>query len=157
MINNKSILNFNGKVVEMEWLKIKEKRYNVDLDEFIIMPNHFQGIVIIREKINDNKNENIVNADKTGKANITKRKFKGNYFSEISPKPGSLAAIIRSFKSSVSKIILENGFKEFKWQSRFYDRIIRTERELINIRHYIRSNPLKWEYDKNVNKNLTML
>jgi REP element-mobilizing transposase RayT len=41
-------LNHLGKIVYEEWLKTKEIRKNVDLDEFIIMPNHLHGIVIIK-------------------------------------------------------------------------------------------------------------
>jgi putative transposase len=69
--------------------------------------------------------------------------------SGISPVKGSLSTIIRSFKSAVSKYAHYNGFADFTWQSRFYDRIIRSEVELSNIRHYIEQNPLKWEMEKN--------
>lgn len=39
-------------------------------------------------------------------------------------------------------------FRDFCWQSRFYDHIIRDERSLQKIREYIRNNPLKWDQDK---------
>jgi REP element-mobilizing transposase RayT len=46
--NGKMILNEFGKIVEEEWLKTKEIRATVDLDFFVIMPNHFHGILILR-------------------------------------------------------------------------------------------------------------
>lgn len=63
--------------------------------------------------------------------------------SSISPSPGSLATIIRSFKSAVTKTIHKTG-PDFEWQPRFYDHIIRTGIELSRIRDYIKSNPKKW-------------
>jgi len=65
-----------------------------------------------------------------------------NYFmSAISPKGGSLGAIVRSFKSAVTNYIHADGFRDFAWQSRFYDHIIRSEKRLNIIRRYIRNNP----------------
>ncbi len=89
--NTKMILNEYGKIVEDEWLRIKEIRKNIDSDCHVIMPNHFHGILIIERrdtarcvptKVNENRN-----------------------FGEIHP--GSLSAIIRSFKSAVTKRINE--------------------------------------------------
>ena len=75
----------------------------------------------------------------------------------ISPKKGSLAVIIRSFKSAVAKAARESGLKHFAWQPRFYDRIIRNEKELYNIRKYIEQNPLRWELDKDKPENICEL
>jgi len=61
----------------------------------------------------------------------------------ISPKSGSLPAIIRSFKSAVTKQARKTN-PEFAWQSRYHDRIIRDKNEYYRIRDYITSNPLKW-------------
>ena len=71
-----------------------------------------------------------------------------NYqMSKISPKSGSLSAIIRSYKSIVAREAKKtNPF--FSWQSRFYEHIIRNEKSLYEIRYYIRYNPAKWESDR---------
>jgi putative transposase len=64
--------------------------------------------------------------------------------------------VLRGFKTFSSKEInniLSTGEKFF-WQKSFYDRIIRDEKELYNIRKYIEQNPLKWEFEKNVPGNL---
>jgi REP element-mobilizing transposase RayT len=55
----------------------------------------------------------------------------------------SLSKLVGSFKSDSSKKIHSAGNKEFRWQRSFYDRIVRNENELYNIRRYIRHNPLK--------------
>lgn len=65
-----------------------------------------------------------------------------------SPKPGSVSAIIRSYKSAVTRqanlMCFRNG-----WQSKYYDRIIRDDYEYHRLSQYIINNPLKWGRDKN--------
>jgi len=61
-------------------------------------------------------------------------------------KPSSLSVIIRSCKSAVSKQARQIH-PDFVWQSRYYDHIIRDEKSLNNIRHYIIQNPLNWQAD----------
>jgi len=63
-------------------------------------------------------------------------------------KKQTLGNVIGSFKSAVAKYANENGLKSFSWQSRFYDHIIRNEKDLYRIRKYIQNNPLKWELDE---------
>jgi REP element-mobilizing transposase RayT len=46
VVNGKMMLNDSGKIVEEEWLKTKQIRSNLDLDHYVIMPNHFHGIII---------------------------------------------------------------------------------------------------------------
>ncbi len=54
-----------------------------------------------------------------------------------------LLQIIGAFKTTSSKLIHSAGFLPFQWQKSYYDRVIRDERELQNVRQYIRNNPLK--------------
>ena len=61
----------------------------------------------------------------------------------ISPKPGSLSAIIRSYKSAVTRHANRLGFP-FAWQPRFHDHIIRNENEYLRIHHYNLNNPKNW-------------
>lgn len=68
----------------------------------------------------------------------------------------SLGSIIGQFKSICTKRIHTNDYENFAWQSGFYDRIIRNEKELYNIRKYIEENPLRWEIEKNTPENLTI-
>ena len=65
----------------------------------------------------------------------------------ISPKPGSVSTIVRSYKSVVTK----NARKihaDFGWQTRFHDHIIRNDKSFHNISNYIINNPKKWNNDK---------
>lgn len=85
---------------------------------------------------------NIIDEDKTPYTN-SPGETKNIHMSSISPSTGSLATIIRSYKSAVTKSIHEID-PDFQWQQSFYDHIIRTGMELARIRDYIKSNPKKW-------------
>ena len=65
----------------------------------------------------------------------------------------SLSAILGSFKSFATREIRMVS-PSFNWQKSFYDRIIRNEKELYQIRKYIQQNPLKWDLEKNLPDNL---
>jgi hypothetical protein len=78
-----------------------------------------------------------------------RKKGKNIFMSEISPKKGSLSAIVRSYKSAVSYSLhkMEIGFA---WHGRFYDRIVRNPEELERIRWYIRMNPKYWNNSEKI-------
>lgn len=130
--NSKMILNDIGKIVETEWLNTPKIRENVDLDYYVIMPNHLHGIIIINEPVE-----------------TTRRVV------STTLQPNSLGSIIGQFKSVCTKQIRKFE-PNFNWQSRFYDRIIRNENELYKIRRYIEQNPLRWDIDKNIPGNLEL-
>jgi putative transposase len=71
----------------------------------------------------------------------------GQNMAAIRPKPGSLPVIIRSYKSVVSKHARKIN-PDFKWLERYYDRIIRDNREFQNVQNYIRNNPKNWRKDQ---------
>ncbi|MFA5326796.1 MAG: hypothetical protein WC384_03305 [Prolixibacteraceae bacterium] len=68
--------------------------------------------------------------------------------SSISPKSDTLSAIIRSFKSALTKWCNENRIPHFNWQSRFHDHIIRNQEEFDRIEGYIIANIENWDQDK---------
>ena len=128
----KMVLNELGTIVEEEWLRTEELRKNIELDYYVIMPNHFHGILIINSR------------DKARLIpTIEKREFG-------KPVANSLSSIVGLFKSAVTKRINEsrNSPGESVWQHNFYEHIIRNENDLNNIRKYIEFNPLKWEIDE---------
>ncbi|HNX55736.1 MAG TPA: hypothetical protein PKO30_09145, partial [Prolixibacteraceae bacterium] len=73
---------------------------------------------------------------------------KNQYMASISPKPGTLSAMIRSYKSAVTKRCHDNHISNFGWQSRFHDHIIRNQEEFDRIERYIMENTANWETDK---------
>jgi len=131
-----------GMIANQCWLDIPKHFPNVKLDEFVIMPNHVHGIVIINQ--NDDNSYIVGNNDR-----CSLRKTNRNM--ELLPK------IISQYKSSVSRIIrkLTNQIQPI-WQKSFYDHIIRNESSCAKIREYIKNNPLRWDLDKNADDKLEL-
>jgi REP element-mobilizing transposase RayT len=133
--NREMILNRFGEITKNEWLKAAILRRNVELDEFVVMPNHFHGIIIIEES-------NDVGA--TRRVAPTKESVTCTH----TLKPNTIGSIIGQFKSVVTKEIRKKRFTHFRWQRNYYEHIIRNENDLNEVREYIVNNPLKWELDK---------
>ena len=134
--NQEMILSNSGIVVYNCWTELETTFNNISLDEFIVMPNHFHGIICI---IGDPLSQ---------KQDFSIEKTKGWI---LMKNPDlTLGKIIRHFKAKSAKLIRESYNKKFKWQPRYFDRIVRNEREMNSIREYIASNPLKWNLEKNI-------
>lgn len=125
------------------WLAIPAHAPEVANDAFVVMPNHLHGVLLLKR------------AGKTA-AEFDERRRRlattsSNPRSPDFPRPeaGSLSAIIRSFKSAVThRARRELGRSVMRvWQRGFFDRIVRNERELNDIRLYIRENPRRWARD----------
>ena len=127
-----------GEIAAQCWAENPQHHAGIELDEWVIMPNHAHGIIVVVETLQCNV------------STVAK-----NQMAAISPKTGSLSVAVRSFKSAVTKLA-HNAGHEFGWQERFWDHIIRNEAELNRIRNYIRANPSNWENDKNNDDGLWM-
>jgi REP element-mobilizing transposase RayT len=137
--SGKMILSESGQIVHDNWKNLPTHFHYVELDSFVVMPNHFHAIILINHNQNEVKNQNSIHR---------KNENRQNYYSHISPKSGSLSAVIRSFKSSCTREInLRNPALSFNWQARFHDHIIRDRLAHSRIRNYIINNPQKWFED----------
>lgn len=138
-----------GTVVQEYWLKIPQHNDKVILDEIVIMPNHIHGIIVI-------KSEDISEVDIPSYSNIETNSVGLNdkaWISYWKQSKNNLSTVVGGFKSSTSKYIHESVDESFGWQKSYYDRIIRNETELENIRSYIIANPDKWAEDIEFNLN----
>ena len=131
VVDKEMQLNEIGKIVAQCWEEIPNHFPNVELDAFVAMPNHVHGIIIINDRGRD---------------------VQLNVSTRLSPKRGSLSVIVRTFKAAVTTICRRQGYHEFGWQSRFYEHIIRSEKELNIIRDYIVNNPAAWLQDDELPK-----
>ncbi len=111
-----------GEIAESCLNNIPKSSSYASLDSFVIMPDHIHVIIGI-----DNPDE---------KVDIPEKIF--------SPRKRSLSIVVRNFKAAVSIFAGRIDPSLTIWQSRFYDRIIRNERELNSIRKYIEDNPMAW-------------
>ena len=138
IVNGKMMLSEIGELVKQEWKKTHEIRNNVELDEYIIMPDHVHGILFI-----DNSSVETCRG-----MSLQTRIRTYNKFSK--PVSQSLSMIINHFKSGVKRWCNKNGFSGFVWQSRFHESIVRNEKHLNAVRKYIINNPLTFELNKNL-------
>lgn len=152
-------LNAIGRIVEIEWLKTFEMRpdMNLSMGEFVIMPNHFHGVIGIGDNI---YNSGIPGRDAmhcvSTTDNISDAMHDGNgdgdamhcvSTNQFGPQSKNLASIIRGFKIGVTKNArLINP--DFAWQSRYHDHIIRNQKSFQRITQYIIDNPKIWIQDK---------
>jgi REP element-mobilizing transposase RayT len=171
--NGEIILSNLGVIANVLWHEIPMHAPNVDLGDFIVMPNHIHGIVILNKpeskQLNNSlgfdslKNkENSINAEtgivnaETGIINAETGIINAetghalslpgdNRFQNIGK--NTISSIIGSYKSAVTKhanrLGIENG-----WQTRFHDHIIRNDNEYQKISDYIVNNPNLWNEDR---------
>ncbi len=111
------VLSDCGVMVAEEWMETARRRAYMDLDAWIVMPNHLHGILhIARPRVDE------------------------------PPRP--LGKVIGHFKAACTRRIWEIGHREFAWQPRFYDQILRSEEMLLKYRTYIQENPHRWNQDR---------
>ncbi len=116
-----------GRVIEEEWKRLPSVRSHVEIDEWVIMPNHVHGIIVLQ----------------SGGARASRRDAPTTPRLEA----GSLGVVINHFESNCTKRIRSMGASDFAWQRGYYDHIIRNEENLARIRTYIRDNPTEWALD----------
>jgi len=147
--NGKMKLSTIGIIVQGLWYDIPNHHPNVILGDFVVMPNHIHGIIVIDKS----SVETLPATSKTQTLSVVsetdEEDIQNEFYKQISPKAGSIARIVGAYKSSCSRHI-NAGFPDlcFAWQERFWDNIIRTEESYDNISDYIINNPLKWDKDK---------
>jgi len=159
MINGQMELNEFGEIAADEWKNTFEIRENINPDKFIVMPNHIHVIIALHSGTSgahgSGTSTGTVMACESG--TVMARHDAANHPKNTSsfqkfgnPISGSISTIIGAYKSSVTKRIniLRNTSGETIWQPRFHDRIIRTKKELDNVRKYIEQNPANWGSDK---------
>ncbi len=118
-----------GEIASQCWRDIPDHFDHVELDEWVVMPNHVHGILLFHPIVGAQ------HAAPLQKPNVT---------------PGSLGAVIRSFKSAVTKRANEmQGTPGTPlWQRNYYEHVIRNDHTLNAIRQYIADNPARWTLDR---------
>lgn len=142
-------LNSAGGMLQECWAQIPERFPSVGLDQFIVMPNHIHGLVVLGSSVEapsrgarpDEEGES------RGSANFTLERAA----TRAAP---TLSDIIGAFKSittvEYARGVKSQGWPTFQgrlWQRNFYDHVVRNDRDLERIRQYIQDNPLKWALD----------
>ncbi len=144
--NEKMLQNKIGELANRYWHEIPNHFPYVHLDEFIVMPNHIHGILVIDDPYYRDSSDDInvqtrhCLVSNQSKQNPGRKRFQNQGNNTIS-------SIIGSYKSIVSKDAHKINPK-FEWHTHFYDHIIKDQKALQRIRNYIKYNPKNWKEDK---------
>jgi REP element-mobilizing transposase RayT len=127
-------LNHVGRTIERCWLAIPDHFPGVELDEFVLMPNHLHGIVVLPGSAATRRQPTA-----TGLAPPRTSR----------PIPRSISTVVGSFKSAAAREInrLNGAPSAPVWQRSYYEHVIRDESSLNQIRQYIADNPRLWAED----------
>jgi REP element-mobilizing transposase RayT len=154
IIDDKMELSGAGVLADVLWHEIKNHASNVELGEFVVMPNHIHGILKLTNADFESESGSVETLHATSLQTTptsVQPVVKNIQMAAISPKKGSVSVIVRSYKSAVSHHARRLGF-ELEWQERFHDHVIRGKEEYQRIAEYIVQNPAKWEEDKFYNE-----
>ena len=138
--NGQVRLNNAGRMIETWWRGLTNKFSRIRIDEYVVMPNHFHGIVII------------VGAARCGRPEPDGANDKSGQPHRVAP---TLGDIVHWFKTMTTnqyiRGVKQNGWPPFPgrlWQRNYYEHIIRNEDELNHFRQYITDNPSNWQTDE---------
>ncbi|MBN3583170.1 transposase [Algoriphagus aestuarii] len=169
IINKKMNLTPAGAIASVLWHEIKNHAKNIELGEFVVMPNHIHGILILNGN-GDNNDRTVVGTTQNDVGTTHALSLPPNTALSLPPNTAlslpppktafsqrsnrfqnqgknTVSSIVGSYKSAVTKYcnLLE---LPMGWQSRFHDHIIRNDESFHRISNYIRYNPANWKEDK---------
>jgi len=145
VVNGEMHLNEAGETARRCWEDIPTHFPMVELDTFVIMPNHMHGVVVIGCK--GEASDSPVSANtRAGMADASPLRSRPN-----GTQPRSLSAIVRNFKSVSTRRINAACYAPGTpvWLRNYYEHVVRNEQELMAIREYILGNPARWDDDEN--------
>ena len=141
MINDQMHLNQPGRMILSIWDELPQHYAGVDIDAFVIMPNHIHGIIVLIDS--NARPQEVLQPTKKGQPQ------------RVAPTM-SLSDVVHRFKSLATtryrQGVISKDWQPFPgklWQRNYYERVIRSEKELHQIREYIAANPIRWAEDEN--------
>ena len=139
--NGAVLLNVIGRIALDCWLEIPQHFAHVELDAFVLMPNHLHGILTIRRSDATRSRGSI----EDGHGCPVPLQLSVERFQR--PSVGAIPTIIRSYKQSVTYLARRRLTKPSLaiWQSNYYERVLRDGKEFAQATRYILENPTKWQ------------
>jgi len=143
IVDDKMQLSSLGIIADILWYEIKNHIPNCELGEFVMMPNHLHGILVIdnpAQRTVDTRHALYLQSQPISDKAIGAKRFQNQG-------KHTLSSIIGSYKSAVTKHAHRLGY-DFQWQRNYWEHIVRNDKEHQSIADYIRDNPKKWSMDK---------
>ena len=150
------VLSGAGEIAQSVWTRLPNRFPSVSLDEYVIMPNHVHGILLVGAQfIAPDSPQPIAYDPKDDAANYVR----------------TLGEIVRAYKATVTRFVRTRNYAaadlnttnqistdaggmnpaptlDFGWQRNYYEHTIRNDDDLNQIREYIMQNPMKWDLDE---------
>jgi putative transposase len=127
-----------GRIVSEHWFDLPKHFVGLELDAFVVMPNHIHGILLLNSL----------------KSSVIEKPASGDAVVGAGPRPArrrpKLPDIIGEFKRfSALKINSTRGITgQPVWQRNYFERVVRDGKEMEKVQRYIGENPMRWEFDR---------
>ena len=149
IIDGKMILNSAVQMIERIYKELNDNFENAQLEEYVIMPNHFHCIIEIIDKVGAESISALKKDLESPKLGLSKNRV------DMESTPTTIPKIIQSFKRYTTleyiKMVKNNQLPNFDkrvWQRNYYDNIIRNEKVYLKVLEYIENNPARWDEDR---------
>ena len=150
VVDGEMSLNDAGKMIHRVWDGMPGRFPSVEMDEFIVMPNHIHGVIIIHQP--PPSHDPPVGASLVGAPNHADDQNDTRATTRVAPTLGDVVGAFKSLTTvEYGRGVRGMGWSPFDkrlWQRNYYERIIRNECELGLAREYIANNPMKWALDR---------
>jgi REP element-mobilizing transposase RayT len=156
IVSGQMRLNTEGKIVEKYWNQLNDRFPGVETDMFVVMPNHFHGIIFINDRVGAGILPPTIECKWTPprilETPVSKLRTAPHLRAGGSPplRKYNLGHVVAYFKYQTTKfVVFENKSMPSRiWQRNYHEHIIRDDDELNRIREYVFQNPMKWEMDR---------
>lgn len=143
IVDSEMQLSAQGHIADECWRTIPDHFPQAELGTYAVMPNHLHGIIILHDRADGTS----ARRGTPWRAPTPPEKFTLEQFGR--PVSGSLASILRQYKSSVTRLIVRQfGGVPRIWQRNYYEHIIRDDDDWNRIHLYIQSNAVNWAQDE---------
>ena len=146
IVGGRMVLNDAGRTAATCWLQIPDHFPNVELDEWVVMPNHMHGIVVMVDA-SANATAPPVGANNYSPLPVDSAIPDDSPLQRPTGTSRTIGSMVRGFKIGVTKWYRQRLDASQIWQRNYWEHIIRNEQELNRVRRYIVDNPLQWEQD----------
>lgn len=159
VLNKEMRLNQLGELAQKYWMQIPQQFSFAKLDEYVIMPNHMHGILMIDKPTDIGTTANIRKSADIGKTAINRGSTNNDHLGSSHKNQGGFAGDKNPmFHENLSRMIrwykgrctfeMRKIQTDFAWQGRFYEHIIRHRKAFYRIANYIKQNPAQWEAER---------
>jgi putative transposase len=150
-------LNVAGELAAEARCSIPAQFSGVEIDAFVVMPNHLHGIIVIADEMSVGAplvGARLPTSERAAtRAAPTDRDHDDDANRPANKRP-TVGGIVGGFKSSFTVEYIRgvkagrwSAFDRRVWQRKYYEHVVRDEADLARIRRYIEENPLRWEFD----------